>query len=72
MQKLRDGLDRHGIQRPDERVLGRISLKFTSQLYAADTDEQYLNLYQHVKSLPSTKTRMQISEQCKLNLNEPA
>jgi serine/threonine protein kinase len=72
VQKVRHALSRLSITRPDERVLGRIAMEFTAQLAAVDTDEQCYELYIHVKSLPSTTTRMEIRDQCRVRLNGPA
>lgn len=68
----RTALLRSGITRPDERVLGRIALNFVDSLNAVDTDEQCVELYYHVKGLPSTVTRAEISKQHQLNLDGTA
>lgn len=69
---MRDAIFRQGIIRPDEKVLCRIALNYTAQLAAVDTDELCFDLYQSVKALPSTITRMQIAKQCGITLNGPA
>lgn len=56
LQKIRQALARSLVTRPDEKVLSRIALQFTPQLEAVDSDEQCVDLYRHVQSLPSTTT----------------